>query len=33
MKSDTVEGSRITAAVQLQALAHPEVAFQLLRDG
>ena len=33
MKSDTVEGSRVTAAVQLQALAHPEVAFQLLRDG
>ncbi len=23
MKSDTVEGSRVTAAVQLQALAHP----------
>jgi len=33
MKSDTVEGSRITAAVQMQALAHPEVAFQLIRDG
>ena len=33
MKSDTVEGSRVTAAVQLQALAHPEVAFQFLRDG
>ncbi len=33
MKSDTVEGSRVTAAVELQALAHPEVAFQLLRDG
>ena len=33
MKSDTVEGSRITAAIQLQALAHPEVAFQFLRDG
>ena len=33
MKSDTVEGSRVTAAVQLQALAHPGVAFQLLRDG
>ena len=32
MKSDTVEGSRVTAAVQLQALAHPEVAFQFLRD-
>ena len=33
MKSDTVEGSRVTAAVQLQALAHPEVAFQMVRDG
>ena len=33
MKADTVEGSRVTAAVQLQALAHPEVAFQLVRDG
>ena len=33
MKSDTVEGSRVTAAVQQQALAHPEVAFQFLRDG
>ena len=33
MKSDTVEGSRVTAAVQMQALAHPEVAFQMLRDG
>ncbi len=33
MKSDTVEGSRVTAAVQLQALAHPHVAFQFLRDG
>ncbi len=33
MKSDTVEGSRITATVQQQALAHPEVAFRLLRDG
>ena len=33
MKSDTVEGSRVTAAVQLQALAHPEVAFQFIRDG
>ena len=33
MKSDTVEGSRVAAAVQLQALAHPEVAFQFLRDG
>ena len=33
MKSDTVEGSRVAAAVQMQALAHPEVAFQFLRDG
>jgi len=33
MKSDTVEGSRVTAAVQLQALAHPEVAFRFIRDG
>ena len=33
MKSDTVEGSRVTAAVQMQALAHPEVAVQFLRDG
>ena len=33
MKSDVVEGSRVTAAVQSQALAHPEVAFRFLRDG
>ena len=33
MKSDTVEGSRVTAAVQLQALAHPSVAFRLIKDG
>ena len=33
MKSDTVEGSRIAAAVQMQALAHPQVAFTFLRDG
>ena len=33
MKADTVEGGRVTAAVQLQALAHPEVAFTYLRDG
>ncbi len=33
MKSDTVEGSRVTAAVQLQALAHPSVAFRMIRDG
>ena len=33
MKSDTYEGSRVAAAVQLQALAHPEVAITFLRDG
>ena len=33
MKSDTVEGSRVLAAVQMQALAHPEVAFRCLKDG
>jgi len=33
MKSDTVEGGRVAATVQLQALAHPEVAFQFFRDG
>ncbi len=33
MKSDSVEGSRVAAAVQLQALAHPEVAFRFIRDG
>ncbi len=33
MKSDTYEGSRVAAAVQLQALAHPEVAFQFVKDG
>ncbi|HIT33748.1 MAG TPA: DNA mismatch repair endonuclease MutL [Candidatus Faecousia intestinigallinarum] len=33
MKADTVEGGRVTAAVQLQALAHPSVAFRFLRDG
>ncbi len=33
MKSDTVEGSKVAAAVQLQALAHPEVAFRFLKDG
>ena len=33
MKSDTVEGSKVAAAVQMQALAHPEVAFRFLRDG
>ena len=33
MKSDTVEGGRVSTTVQLQALAHPEVAFRFLRDG
>ena len=33
MKADSVEGSRIAATVQLQALAHPNVAFRMLRDG
>lgn len=33
MKSDTVEGGKVSLAVQLQALAHPEVAFRFLRDG
>ena len=32
MKADTVEGGRVAAAVQLQALAHPEVSITLLRD-
>ena len=33
MKSDSVESGRVAAAVQLQALAHPSVAFRFLRDG
>ena len=33
MKSDSVEGSKVTAAVQLQALAHPEIGFHFIRDG
>ena len=33
MKADTVEGSRVSGAVQLQALAHPGVAFRYIRDG
>lgn len=33
MKSDTVEGAQVASAVQLQTLAHPQVAFQFLRDG
>ncbi len=33
MKSDSAESARIAAVVQQQALAHPEVAVRLLRDG
>lgn len=33
MKSDTAEGAAVFAAVQRQALAHPEVSFRFLRDG
>ncbi len=33
MKSDSVEGSRVAAAVHTQALAHPQVSFTFLRDG
>ena len=33
MKADTVEAGRITGVVQQQALAHPEVAIRLLREG
>ena len=33
MKADTVEGGRVAAAVQLQALAHPDCAISLIRDG
>ena len=33
MKSDSVEGSKVTAAVQQQALAHPEIGFRFIRDG
>ena len=33
MKSDSYEGSRVAGAVQLQALAHPQVAITFLRDG
>ena len=33
MKSDSVEGGKVAATVQLQALAHPNVAFTFIRDG
>ena len=32
MSSDTVEGGKVSAAVQLQALAHPEIAFRFIRE-
>jgi DNA mismatch repair protein MutL len=32
MKSDSVEGGRISTAIQLQALAHPDISFRFLRD-
>ena len=33
MKKDAAEGAAVFAAVQREALAHPEVSFQFLRDG
>ena len=33
MKRDTVEASQVAGVVQRQALAHPEVAFRLIKDG
>ena len=33
MKSDPVEGGKVAAAVQMQALAHPGVSFTFIRDG
>ena len=33
MKRDTVEASQVAGALQRQALAHPEVAFRLIKDG
>ena len=33
MKRDTVEASQVAGAVQRQALAHPDVAFRLIKDG
>lgn len=33
MKKDTAEGAAVCAAVQHEALAHPEVAVKFLRDG
>jgi len=33
MKTDTVEAGKVSAVLQQQALAHPEVAFRFLKDG
>ena len=33
MKRDTVEASQVAGTVQRQALAHPQVAFRLIKDG
>ncbi|MBR4109035.1 MAG: DNA mismatch repair endonuclease MutL [Oscillospiraceae bacterium] len=33
MKTDSYEAGKVADTVQLQALAHPEVAFRFLRDG
>ena len=33
MKSDSAEGAAVFAAVQRQALAHPEISFRFVRDG
>jgi len=33
MKRDTVEASQVAGVVQRQALAHPDVAFRLIKDG
>ena len=33
MKRDSVESSHVAAAIQQQALAHPEVSFRLIKDG
>lgn len=33
MKRDTVEGAAVLSAVQKLALAHPEIAFRVLREG
>ena len=33
MKRDSVEASAVASALQKQALAHPEIAFRLIKDG